>query len=198
MLLLASLRLRPMKHARHSFPARASRAPPTCGSLVLSSRKPLSETWLSCKDRRGSRRLDERDNRNFSDAIDQLVACAAAMRVLTKHSAIQDVDVACELARERSAGEANPIEALVGDAVRAASNFLVHADLPYPVWSRLGPEEKFYLKGLEVETHGERSSGVYREFARLRCVRLPALRRTEPDGARIAQNVLKQRARRVQ
>ena len=52
-------KLRPTKHARHSFPARASRAPPTCGSLVPSRRKPLSETRLNCEDRRGPRTLEE-------------------------------------------------------------------------------------------------------------------------------------------
>ena len=54
---LARLRLRPTKHARRPFLARASRAPPTRRSLVPSRRKPLSETWLNCNDRRGSRRL---------------------------------------------------------------------------------------------------------------------------------------------
>ena len=110
--------------------------------------------------------LDDRDDRNFSDADYQLAAYAAALRVLTKHGAIQDIDVAYELARERSAGEANPIEALIGDAVRTASNFLVPAGLPDHLWRRLGPEEKLYLKGLEVESHGEFRSGVYQEFAR--------------------------------
>ncbi|MDD9983188.1 MAG: hypothetical protein OXU81_17825 [Gammaproteobacteria bacterium] len=110
--------------------------------------------------------LDDRDDRNFSDADYQLAAYAAALRVLTKHGAIQDIDVAYELARERSSGEENPIEALIGDAVRTASNFLVPAGLPDHLWRRFGPEEKLYLKGLEVESHGEFRSGVYQEFAR--------------------------------
>ena len=110
--------------------------------------------------------LDDRDDRNFSDADYQLAAYAAALRVLTNHGAIQDIDVAYELARERSAGEENPIAALIGDAVRTASNFLVPAGLPDHLWRRLGAEEKLYLKGLEVESHGEFRSGVYQEFAR--------------------------------
>ena len=110
--------------------------------------------------------LDDRDDRNFSDADYQLAAYAAALRVLTKHGAIQDIDIAYELARERGGGEANPIEALIEDAVRTASNFLVPAGLPGYLWRRLGPEEKLYLKGLEVESHGEFRSGVYQEFAR--------------------------------
>ena len=70
--------------------------------------------------------LDDGDDRNFSDADYQLAAYAAALRVLTKYGSIEDIDVAYELARERGAGEANPIEALIADAVRTASNFLVH------------------------------------------------------------------------
>ena len=110
--------------------------------------------------------LDERDNPNFSDADYQLAAYAAALRVLTQYGSIEDIDVARQLARERGAGEANPVEAIIADAVRTASNFLVPSGLPAHLWRRLGPEEKLYLKGLEVESHGERRAGVYQEFAR--------------------------------
>ena len=110
--------------------------------------------------------LDDRDDRNFSDADYQLSAYAAALRVLTKHGSIQDIDIAHQLARERGDGEANPIEAFIEDAVRTASNYLVPKGLPDHLWRRLGPEEKLYLKGLEVESHGEFRSGVYQEFAR--------------------------------
>ena len=110
--------------------------------------------------------LDDRDDRNFSDADYQLSAYAAALRVLTKHGSIQDIDIAYQLARERGDGEANPIEAFIEGAVRTASNYLVPKGLPDHLWRRLGPEEKLYLKGLEVESHGEFRSGVYQEFAR--------------------------------
>ena len=52
---LARLRLSPTRHARRPFLARACRAPSTRRSLVPSRRKPLSETWLNCEDRHGSR-----------------------------------------------------------------------------------------------------------------------------------------------
>ena len=111
-------------------------------------------------------RLDDREDPNFSDADQQLAAYAAALRVLTKYGSIEDIDVAYQLARERVSGEANPIEAIIEDAVRTASNFLVPAGLPDHLWRRLGPEEKLYLKGLEVEGHGDFRAGVYQEFAR--------------------------------
>lgn len=34
------------------------------------------------------------------------------------------------------------------------------------LWKRLTPEEKLYLKCLEVESHGDHRSGVFQEFAR--------------------------------
>ena len=111
-------------------------------------------------------RLDNREDPNFSDADYQLAAYAAALRVLTKYGSIEDIDVAYQLARERGPEEANPIEATIEDAVRTASNFLVPTGLPDHLWRRLGPEEKLYLKGLEVESHGDLRTGVYQEFAR--------------------------------
>ena len=110
--------------------------------------------------------LDDRDDPNFSDADYQLAAYAAALRVLTKYGSIEDIDIAYQLARERSAGEPNPIEGLIANAVRTASNFLVPSGLPGHLWRQFAPEEKLYLKGLEVESHGDFRSGVYQEFAR--------------------------------
>ena len=110
--------------------------------------------------------LDDRDDPNFSDADYQLAAYAAALRVLTQYGSIEDIDAAHELSRERRRDEPNPIEKIIGDAVRTASNFLVPADLPAHLWRGLAPEEKLYVKGLDVERHGDFRSGVYQEFAR--------------------------------
>ena len=110
--------------------------------------------------------LDDRDDPNFSDADYQLAAYAAALRILTQYGAIEDVDIAYELSRERKRGEPNPIEKIIADAVRTASNFLIPDDLPDQVWRSLAPEDKLYLKGLDIERHGDFRSGVYQEFAR--------------------------------
>ena len=110
--------------------------------------------------------LDDREEPNFSDADYQLAAYAAALRVLTRYRSLEDLDIARRLAREPLAGEPDPIEAIIEDAVRAASNFLVPDGLPAHLWRRLDPEEKLYLKGLEVESHGDFRAGVYQEFAR--------------------------------
>jgi adenine-specific DNA methylase len=110
--------------------------------------------------------LDDREDPNFADSDYQLAAYAAALRVLTQYRGIEDIDVAYELARERKRGEESPIVRIIEDAVRTASDFLVPADLDAPLWRRLTPEEKLYLKCLEVESHGDYRSGVFQEFAR--------------------------------
>jgi putative DNA methylase len=110
--------------------------------------------------------LDDKEDPNFSDADYQLAAYAAALRVLTQYQGIEDIDVGYELSRERRPGETSPIEKIIEDAVKTASNFLVPSGLSSHLWKRLTPQEKFYLKGLEVESHGDFRSGVFQEFAR--------------------------------
>ncbi|MDG4596167.1 MAG: DUF1156 domain-containing protein [Candidatus Contendobacter sp.] len=110
--------------------------------------------------------LDDREDPNFSDADYQLAAYAAALRVLTQYQGIEDIDVAYELSRERKRGEASPIARIIENAVKTASNFLVPSGLEAQLWKRLSPEEKLYLKCLEVESHGDYRSGVFQEFAR--------------------------------
>ncbi|MGE5153585.1 MAG: DNA methylase, partial [Bdellovibrio bacteriovorus] len=60
----------------------------------------------------------------------------------------------------------SPIERIIEDAVKTASNFLVPSGIDGQLWKRLSPEEKLYLKCLEVEAHGDYRSGVFQEFAR--------------------------------
>jgi len=110
--------------------------------------------------------LDDREDPNFSDADYQLAAYAAALRVLTQYQGIEDIDVAYELARERKRGEVSAIERIIEDAVKTASNYLVPDGIEPHLWKRLSPEEKLYLKCLEVESHGDYRSGVFQEFAR--------------------------------
>ena len=110
--------------------------------------------------------LDDEEAPNFSDADYQLAAYAAALRVLTKYAAIEDIDIRRQLEQERRTGDDNPIEAIIEDAVRTASNALIPIGLPAHLWRRLAPEEKLYVKGLEVESHGDYRAGVYQEFAR--------------------------------
>jgi hypothetical protein len=108
--------------------------------------------------------LDDRDDPNFGDADYQLAAYAAALRVLTGYARIEDVDVERELRRAK--GEPSPLADFIGRTVKLASNALIPSGLDADTWRTLGPEERFYLKGIDVEAKGERRDGVYQEFAR--------------------------------
>lgn len=110
--------------------------------------------------------LDDRDDPNFGDADYQLAAYAAALRVLTGYKSIEDIDVNYELSRQRKKGEENEVEKIIQSAVRVAMDYLVPGGFDEHQWRKLHPEERFYLKGLEVEKHGEYRNGVYQEMAR--------------------------------
>jgi hypothetical protein len=58
------------------------------------------------------------------------------------------------------------VERLLDRARRLASDFLVPDGLPRSVWDELCPEERFFLKGLELERAGEVRIGAYQEMAR--------------------------------
>jgi putative DNA methylase len=112
------------------------------------------------------RALDHAEEPNFGDADYQLGAYAAALEVLTRYATIDGRPVAAELLRERRAGEVSEVERLLHRAVRIASDFLVPQGLARAAWDDLGPEERFYLKGLDLERSGETRSGAYQEMAR--------------------------------
>ncbi len=109
--------------------------------------------------------LDDASDPNFSDADYQLAAYAAALRVLTAQP-IEEINPEREILRPRRNGEPNAIEALIVDAVRIACDHLVPRGVDTALWKSLAPMERFYLKGLEVESHGEYRNGVYQELAR--------------------------------
>ncbi|MCZ7647982.1 MAG: DUF1156 domain-containing protein [Planctomycetota bacterium] len=110
--------------------------------------------------------LDDKEDPNFGDTDYQLAAYAAALRVLTQYKNIGDVDVTRELSRDRRTGETSPLERIITEAVKVACDHLVPTGFDSQTWKRLGAEERFYLKGLDLEAHGEYRSGAYQELAR--------------------------------
>ena len=112
------------------------------------------------------RELDHGEEPNFGDADYQLGAYAAALEVLTRYSTIDGRPVAAEVLRERRKGEESEVERLLRRAVRIASDFLVPDGLARETWNELGPEERFYVKGLDLERAGEGRSAAYQEMAR--------------------------------
>ncbi len=110
-------------------------------------------------------RMEDDSDPNFGDSDYQLAAYAAALRVLTGQP-IEEINPEKEILRPRKAGETGPVEALIRRAVKIACDHLLPHDLDAELWKQLNPAERFYLKGLEVESHGEYRSGVYQELAR--------------------------------
>ncbi|MGH7492161.1 MAG: DNA methylase [bacterium] len=109
--------------------------------------------------------VEDESDPNFGDADYQLAAYAAALRVLTERP-IQEIDPSQEILRERAKGEISPVEQLIRNAVKIACDHLVPRGISHDVWKSLAAMERFYLKGLEVESHGEYRNGVYQELAR--------------------------------
>lgn len=109
--------------------------------------------------------LDDDSDPNFGDADYQLAAYAAALRVLTAQP-IEDIDPLREINRVRPPGEEGLVERQIRNAVRIACDHLVPKGVDRHYWRTLSPMERFYLKGLEVEAHGEYRNGVYQELAR--------------------------------
>jgi hypothetical protein len=111
------------------------------------------------------RDLDDAKDPNFGDTDYQLAAYAAALRVLTSKK-IEEIDVAYELTRTRKKGDPSPVEDLIERAVTIACDHLVPKGIDRHLWKSLSAPERFYLKGLEMESHGEHRNGVYQELAR--------------------------------
>ncbi|MFW5687765.1 MAG: DNA methylase, partial [Bacteroidota bacterium] len=110
--------------------------------------------------------LDDKEDPNFSDTDYQLAAYAAALRVLTSYKKIQDIDVQYELMKERTPGEKNEIQKIIDSAVAVACDYLVPSGFDSNIWRVLTPEERFFVKGLEIQSHGEYRNGVFQELAR--------------------------------
>ena len=110
-------------------------------------------------------RIEDDSDPNFGDGDYQLAAYAAALRVLTNQP-IEEIDPEKEILRDRKPGEVGAVEALIRRAVKVACDHLIPKGLDADLWKTFGPMERFYIKGLEVESHGEYRSGVYQELAR--------------------------------
>jgi adenine-specific DNA methylase len=111
--------------------------------------------------------LEDEEDPNFGDTDYQLAAYAAALRVLTQYQNIEDIDIAYELSKPKKKGsEKSEIEKIIDQAVVIACDYLVPKGFDTFVWKSLTPEERFYLKGLDIESHGEYRTGAYQELAR--------------------------------
>lgn len=113
----------------------------------------------------GMTALDDESDPNFGDSDYQLAAYAAALRVLTEHP-LGNIDPDVELRRKRGKGEVSEIEKVIRDAVKVALDYRVPQGIEQSTWRTLSPMERFYLKGLEMESRGEHRVGAFQELAR--------------------------------
>ena len=111
-------------------------------------------------------RVDEGFMPQFGDTDYQLGAYAAALRVLTSYADIEGQDIRHELFRSRKKGEKSPFELIIDRAVSIAAGYLIPRGLSRHVWANLNSYERLYLRGLELERHGELRNGAYMELAR--------------------------------
>ncbi len=110
--------------------------------------------------------LDDRESPNFTDSDYLLSAYVAALRILTSYAKVAEIDAERELSRSYAKGEESPVKVLIDQAVKVASDYLIPDGITGDVWRTCTPEERFYLKGVLTESHGETRAGVYQEFAR--------------------------------
>lgn len=110
--------------------------------------------------------LDDKEDPNFSDADYLLAAYAASLKVLTSYKQIDDIDVQYELSKERVLGEESPIEKIINQAVTIAYDYLIPSEFDNYIWKMLTSEERFFIKGLDLEKDGVNQIGAYQELAR--------------------------------
>lgn len=112
------------------------------------------------------RELDDREDPNFSDTDYLLAAYAASLKVMTSYKQIEDIDVNYELSKTRVSREESPVEKIINEAVKIAYDYLTPGGFDSYLWKMLIPEERFYIKGLDLEKDGIYQIGAYQELAR--------------------------------
>jgi len=107
-----------------------------------------------------------RDENLFNDADLQMAGFAAALRVLTSYTHIDDQDMTREALRPRVTGETTLADRIIEHAVAIANEYLVPEGLDPKMWDRLNGSERFYLRMLDVEEAGAKKLDSYQNFAK--------------------------------
>lgn len=112
------------------------------------------------------RALEDKEDPNFSDADYLLAAYAATLKILTGYKKIGDINVEYELSKPRDAKNVGPVEAIIVNAIRTAYDYLIPQAFDSYIWKNLTPEERFFIKGMELEKSNVYQLGAYQEMAR--------------------------------
>lgn len=110
--------------------------------------------------------LDDKEEPNFSDPDYVLAAYAASLKVLTSFASIEDLDLDYELNQAISNPTKSKVVTIIENAKKIAYDCVIPLEFDNYLWRDLSNAEKFYIKGLESEKHGDYQIGTYQEFAR--------------------------------
>jgi hypothetical protein len=112
------------------------------------------------------RKLDDQDEPNFQDPDYILAAYAASLKVLTSYPKIGEIDIEYELSKERKKADKSKVTLIIERAVSIAYECLIPIAFDNFLWKSLSFEERFFIKGLELEKNGVYQLSAYQELAR--------------------------------
>lgn len=110
--------------------------------------------------------LENKEEPNFSDPDFVLAAYAASLKVLTSYKTIEDLDLDYELSLAINNPSQSNVVKIIETAKKIAYDCVIPLDFESYLWKDLSNAEKFYIKGLESEKHGNYQISTYQEFAR--------------------------------
>ena len=102
----------------------------------------------------------------YKDADIQMAGYAAALKVLTTYAVIDGKDMERESKAPRREGEKTFVDHLIDFAVQTAVQFLIPESISKDLWAKFSPEEKYYLKMMEMELQGEKLLDSFSNFAK--------------------------------
>lgn len=112
------------------------------------------------------RDINDKDDPDFNDADFILASYAAALKAITSFKEIAGIDIPYWLEKGRDTIEKNPIVELVQKAQSIAYDYLIPEGFDKFLWRDLTKEERFFIRGLELEMDNIYKVGDYQELAR--------------------------------
>lgn len=112
------------------------------------------------------RDLDDKDDPNFTDGDYLLASYVASLKVLTSYKDIEGINVEYELSKIRDSKEESPIVEIINKAKKIANDYLIPEGIDKQFWRDFKPQERLYIKGLEIESNNMYQVSAYQELAR--------------------------------
>lgn len=110
--------------------------------------------------------INHRDDPDFNDADFILASYASTLKAITSYKEIAGIDIPYWLEKGRDSKEINPIEELISRAQDIAYNYLIPEGFDSFSWRELSKEERFFIRGMELEMNNIYQIGDYQELAR--------------------------------